>query len=81
MVSWKGGQIPTLFVLGKAEVAVPSRDKNHVIGEILPLYLELLHDNDVRLKSVKHEGECSVFAPWLIAKGIPNAIDVPGGDS
>lgn len=68
-------------MLGKAEIAVPSRNKNHVVSEILPLYLELLHDDDICLKGVEHKGEGSVFAPWLIAKGVPNAINVPGGDS
>jgi hypothetical protein len=44
----------TFLVLGETEVDVPAGDQNHVIAEILPLDLGLLHHNDVGFQGVKH---------------------------
>jgi hypothetical protein len=74
-------QLHTLLVLRKAKIAIPSRNKNHVIREIFPLYLDLLHDHDIGLESFEHGRKCPVLAPWLVSKGIANAVNIPGGDS
>src|ERR1700712_5719876 len=68
-------------MLRKAEIAIPTRNKNHVIREVLALYLELLHDHDIGLKSVEHGRKCPVLTPWLVSKGIANAVDIPGRNS
>lgn len=68
-------------MLGQAEVAVPAWDKHHVVRQVLTLDLELLHDDDVRLENVEHGGKRPVCAPWLVAEGVADAIDVPRGDA
>ena len=68
-------------MLRQAEVAVPARHQNHVISQVFALDLQLLHDDDVRLQDIEHGIECPVRTPWLVAKGIANAVDIPGGDA
>lgn len=68
-------------MLWQTEIAVPARYKHHVICQIFALDLQLLHDDDVRLQDIEHGIECPVRTPWLVAKGIANAVDIPGGDA
>jgi hypothetical protein len=46
--------VPTFLVLWKTEVNVPARYKDHVILEVFPLNLSLLHYHDVGLEHIKH---------------------------
>ena len=71
----------TLLVLGQAEVAVPAGHKHNVIGQVLALDLELLHDDDVRLEDVEHGVVRLAFAPWLVAQWVANPVYIPRGDS
>jgi hypothetical protein len=71
----------TLLVLRQAEEAVPARHKHHIIAQILALYLQLLHDHNVRLQNVEHGIERPLFAPWLIAERVADAIDIPCRDA
>jgi len=66
------------LVLWKTEKAVPARDKYHVVFQVLPLNLQLLHNNNVRLQNVKHGAEGAVVAPWLVSERVADAVDVPG---
>ena len=75
-----GGHV-TFLVLGQAEVAVPAGNEHHVIGQVLALDLELLHDDDVGLEDVEHGAEGALLAPWLVAKGVADAVHVPCGDA
>jgi hypothetical protein len=68
-------------VLGKTPVAVPARHQDHVVGEILSLDLSLLENDDVGLEKVEHGGESAPVAPWLVAKGVTDAVDVPSHDT
>jgi hypothetical protein len=68
-------------VLGKTEITIPAWNENHVICEILPLYLKLLHDDNIGLKSIEHGSECPVLAPWLVAERVANAVDIPSCNS
>lgn len=68
-------------MLGQAEVTVPARHKDHVVGQVLALDLELLHDDNVCLEDIEHGIERPLFAPWLIAKRIADAVDIPGRDT
>jgi hypothetical protein len=71
----------TLLVLGQAEVAVPARHKYHVISQVFALYLQLLHDDNVRFEDVEHGIERPRVAPWLVAKWVANAVDIPCRDA
>lgn len=73
--------IHTLLVLRQAEEAIPAWNKYHIIGQILALYLELLHDYNIRLQDVEHGIESPVLAPWLVAKWIADAVDIPRCDA
>lgn len=77
--SWLGDV--TLFVFGQAEVAVPAGHQNHVVGQVFSLDLQLLHHDDVGLEDVEHGMEGALLAPWLVAKGVTDPVDVPGGDA
>lgn len=44
----------TFLMLGQAEIHVPSGHEDHVVSEILALYLELLHDDNVCLENIEH---------------------------
>lgn len=67
-------------MLGKAEIAVPARDEHHVILQVLPLNLEFLHDDNVRLKDVEHGVKSAAVTPGLVTERIANAVDVPRRD-
>jgi hypothetical protein len=71
----------TLLVLRQAEEAVPAGNKHHVIAQVLALNLELLHNHNIRLQNVEHGIERPLVAPWLIAKRVANAIDIPRRDA
>lgn len=71
----------TFFMLGETPIVVPSWHQDHVVSEVLSLDLGLLKHDDVRLEDVEHALECSLVSPWLIAKRISNAVDIPRGDS
>ena len=68
-------------MLRQAKVAVPAGHKHHIVTEILSLYLQLLHDDDVSFEDVEHGVEGALVAPWLIAKRVADAVDVPGCDA
>lgn len=71
----------TFLVLGQAEEAVPTRDQNHVVIQVLPLDLQLLHNHHVSLEDVEHGIEGAGGAPWLVAKRVADAVDIPRRDS
>lgn len=71
----------TFFVFGETPVIVPAWNQYHVISEVFSLDLGLLKDNYVGLKDVEHSLEGSFVSPWLVTKGIANAVDIPSGDS
>lgn len=71
--------IRTLFVSRQTPIIVPSFDKYHVISQIFSLNLGLLKDYYIGFKDVKHSSEGLVVPPWLILKGITNAIDLITG--
>ena len=48
------GSLITLFMPWEAKVAVPARNKYHVIGEVLSLDLGLLEHDYVGFKDVEH---------------------------
>jgi hypothetical protein len=73
--------VPTLFVLGQTEKAVPPIYQDHIISQVFALNLQLLHDDNIGLKGVEHGTERASGAPWLVAKGVANAIDIPRRDS
>lgn len=68
-------------MLREAPVIVPTWNKYHVISEVFSLDFSLLKDDYVSLEDIKHSLEGSFVSPWLIPKGIANAIDIPSGDS
>jgi hypothetical protein len=68
-------------MLRKAEVAVPSGNQNHVVSQVLPLNLQLLHNDNIGLQNIKHGIEGALFAPWLVAKWVADAIHIPSGDT
>ena len=68
-------------MLGETPVIVPSGDQDHVIAKIFPLDLCFLEDDNVGLEDIEHGVEGSFVSPWLIAEGIADAVDIPGGDS
>lgn len=68
-------------MLRETEITIPARNENHVICKILPLYLKLLHDDNIGLKSIEHGSECPVLSPWLVAERVANAIDIPSCNS
>ncbi|KAI7052596.1 hypothetical protein KC366_g66 [Hortaea werneckii] len=61
----------------QAEVAIPPVDHYHVISEIFPLNLQLLHYHDVAAENVEHGWEGTCCVPWLIAERVTDAVDVP----
>jgi hypothetical protein len=67
----------TFLVLRQAKEAVPAVNKHHIIFQILPLYLELLHDHDVRLQDVEHGVESAVGIPWRVGERVSDAVDIP----
>lgn len=71
----------TFLMLGEAEVAIPARHKHHVIGQVFALNLQLLHYDNICLEDVEHGIERPLFAPWLVAERIADAIDIPGRDA
>ena len=71
----------TFLVLWEAPVVVPSGYQDHVIAKIFPLDLCFLEDDNVGLEDIEHGVESSFISPRLIAEGIADAIDIPGGDS
>ena len=71
----------TFLVFWQAKVTVPARYKHHVISEIFALNLQLLHDDNVRLENVEHGVEGPFRTPWLVAKRVANAVDVPSCDA
>ena len=71
----------TFLMSWQREVAVPARNKHHVITKVFSLNLELLHNHDIRLQDIEHAIECALVPPWLEAEWVTNAIHVPGSDS
>lgn len=71
----------TFFVLWETEVAVPSVIEDHVIAQVFPLNLQLLHHDNVGLEDVEHGRERLGYAPWLISEGVADAVHVPCGES
>ena len=67
-------------MLWQTPVVIPTRHKDHVIAQILPLYFRLLEANDICLENIEHPLECSPVSPWLIPEWIAYAVDVPGSD-
>ena len=67
----------TFLMLRQTEVAIPSWHQHHIVRQILPLDLKLLHNHYIRLEDVKHAIEGARLAPWLVAKGIADAVYVP----
>lgn len=45
---------PAFLVPWQAEEDVPAGHQHHVVRQILPLDLGLLHDDDVRLQDIEH---------------------------
>lgn len=67
----------TFLMFRQTEVAIPSWHQHHIVRQILPLDLKLLHNDYIRLEDVKHAIEGACLAPWLVAKGIADAVHVP----
>lgn len=65
------------LMLRQTEVAIPSWHQYHIVRQILPLNFKLLHNHYIRLEDVKHAIEGARLAPWLVAKGIADAVYVP----
>lgn len=68
-------------MLGQAEVAVEARHQHHVVGQVFALNLQLLHDDDVGLEDIEHGVEGAIVAPWLVAEGVADPVDIPRGDA
>lgn len=41
-------------MLRQAEIHIPPGNKNHIISQILSLYLCLLHNDNIGLENIKH---------------------------
>jgi hypothetical protein len=67
----------TFLVFWQAEEHIPSSNQHHIILQILPLYLRLLHHHDVRLERFEHRREAAVLSPWLICEWVPDAVHIP----
>jgi hypothetical protein len=68
-------------MLWQTEVAIPAGHQHHVVFQVLPLDLELLHDHDIGLKDIEHGPKRTIVAPWLIAERVTDAVDIPSGDT
>ena len=52
-------------------IAIPPGDKDHIIPQVLSLYLGLLEDYDVGLQDIEHGREGPLISPWRMSKRIP----------
>ena len=55
-------------MLWQAEEDIPPRNEDHIISQVLPLYLRLLHHHNVRFEDVEHRlGSISKVLIMVIA--------------
>lgn len=73
---WNGAVV-TFLMPGKTEENIPARYQHHVIPQIFPLDLRLLHNDDVRLQYVEHGLQCVSVKSILVKPEDPPYFEGP----
>lgn len=60
----------TFLMFWQAEVDIPARDQDHVVSQVLPLDLGLLHDDNISFKNIEHGLEVEVQISKEVTSGL-----------